>query len=280
MLLMSPQNPCTWARAHPIISYFFPLASSSLWQVNYHVQQYPDMQIENCTQQRASFFWQGGVSWDVCVGRGFLSLSLHLSLFHLLFFSELWVGTLVSVSWREWGRGPERHFWEISEMGAILPTIKQITQYISITLFTTVSRGDTEEHGCRVRRGNQPKRLWFWFHRVERWPLEGANRFMSTSRLFIDLPMWGQRCPISTNNTALRYISDSSMCSTLTVVHHISWYVQEKHSVLKVWFVQINPKVHSLWCGENSGPTENNGVGSLATEGFAYIVKANTLSSK
>lgn len=71
MLLTSPQNLRAWASAWLIIFFF---ASSSLWQPNYHFQQYPDMQIEYCTQQCNFFFWQVGGSWDVCVGRHFLSL--------------------------------------------------------------------------------------------------------------------------------------------------------------------------------------------------------------
>lgn len=56
MLGMSPQNLHT-STCMPY--YFFPLASSSLWQSNYYFQQYPDMQIENCTQQHSSFFLTG-----------------------------------------------------------------------------------------------------------------------------------------------------------------------------------------------------------------------------
>lgn len=137
---------------HTLLLFFFPLASWSFWQANYHFQQYPDMQIENCTQQRASFFWQGGGSWDVCVGGDFLSPSPSFPP-PPLFLRTMGRHITPLVSWGEWMlEGGKAKFLRNIRNGAIFPAIKRITQYISITLFTAVSGGDAEEHGWGVRR--------------------------------------------------------------------------------------------------------------------------------
>lgn len=173
---LCPLKTSAHKHGHALLLFFFPLASWSFWQANYHFQQYPDMQIENCTQQSASFFWQGGGSWDVCVGRDFLSPSPSFPP-PPLFLRTMGTHVKPLVSWGEWRL--ERGWSEISEKyqkRCNFPCNQANNSiYINHAVYSRI-------WGRRRRTwlGSQESlKGWCLFHLVGHCPLEEASRFKS-----------------------------------------------------------------------------------------------------
>lgn len=221
----------------PYYYFFFPLASWSFWQANYHFQQYPDMQIENCTQQRASFFWQGGGSWDVCVGRDFLSPSPSFPP-PPLFLRTMGRHITPLVSWGEWRL--ERGWSEISEKyqkRCNFPCNQANNSiYINHAVYSRI-------WGRRRRRrlgSQQSLKGWCLFHLVGHCPLEEASRLKSKLGFFIAPQMWGQRRPIFTDKRVAIYrcVCQSAQHWRLIVLGvHLG--MSKGNSVLNAQCVQI-----------------------------------------
>lgn len=110
MLGMSPQNLHT-STCMPY--YFFPLQAPLCDNLITTFSNTLTCRSKTALSNAPHFFWQGGGSWDVCVRRDFLSLSLFSPPPVFLRTMDRHITLLMSVSWRELGRGARAEFLRI-----------------------------------------------------------------------------------------------------------------------------------------------------------------------